>query len=182
MADAPGKFPPEEWFAAVADAAPQFVAFRDINGETELVAAEWLKENVFDILEIPLPVNGVSRWDEVEAEWGADDPTPRFARVRKRSGLRTRYGRVRASEREVEEIFRNVEALNDELAFPNTRFIDGGHRYGRGVFVFGLSEFTLRDLTGYDWPRLARLVLPFESSFTDTGACGWVFTDTGTRE
>lgn len=182
MADAPPNFPPDEWFAAVADGAPQHVACRDINGDTELVAAEWIEENVFYILEIPLLVNGVSLGDEVEAEWEGDDPTPRFVRVRERSPLRLRPVRVRASEREVETIFRNVEALNDELAFPTTRFMEYGHRYGRGVFVFCLSEYTLQDLPRYDWRRLAGLVLPHDGAFIDSGGCDWVFTDTGTRE
>lgn len=181
-AAAPAPWPPEEWFAAVADGQPQFVACRDINGDTELVEAEWMEENVFYILEIPLLVNGVSVGDEVEAEWEDGDPTPRFVRVRERGPLRLRTVRVRASEREVETIFRSVEALNDELAFPTIRFLDYGHRHGRGVFVFCLSEFTLQDLPWLDWPRLANLVLPHDGAFVDSGAREWVFTDTGTKE
>lgn len=179
-APVPEPWPPEAWFAAAADGAPQFVAGSDVNGDTELVAAEWVEENVFRIREIPLLVNGFSEGDEVEAAWEGGDPTPRFVRVRERSHVR--FVRVRASEREVEDIFRHVETLRDELAFPTTPFLNSGHRYGRGVFVFGISEHTLQELPWYDWPRLARLLLPLESSFTDTGARDWVFTDTGTRE
>ena len=179
-ADAPEGFPPEEWFAAVAAGAPQRVACRDIEGETEHVEAEWVDENVFRILEIPLLVNGVTLWDEVEARWEGDDPTPRFARVRRRSTVR--LVRVRASEREVDRLLSLVESYKDELAFPTTRFMDCGLRYGRGVLVFCMSEFTLAELTEIYGPRLPDLLLGPEGFYTDTGAREWVFTDTGGRE
>ena len=180
MADAPEQFPPNEWFAAAADGAPQHVACRDIDGGTELVEAEWVKENVFCILEIPLLVDGVTLWDEVEADWEGGDPTPRFVRVRK--GSPVRHIRVRASEREVEKILRLMESYKDELAFPTTRFMDCGHRYGRGVFVFCMSRLTLEDLTRLYGPRLADLLIGPEWFFTDTGGREWVFTDTGGQE
>ena len=180
MTDAPQNFPPGGWFAAAADGAPQFVACRDLDGGTELVEAEWLKENVFLVLEMPLLVNGVTLWDEVEADWEGGDPTPRFARVRRRSPVR--LIRVRASEREVETILRMVESYKDELAFPTTPFMECGHHYGRGVFVFCMWKHTLEELTGLYGPRLANLLLGPEGLYTDSGARDWVFTDTGTRE
>lgn len=165
MADAPQDFPPGGWFAAVADGAPQFVAFRDIEGGTELVEADWVKENVFDILAHPLLVDGVSMGDRVEVSWEAGDPTPRFLSVRRPGGQRT--VRVRATEHEVERFLHHVKEYKEE----GLDIFAWGYRYERGVLVFGVYDFVAEDLKNVYHLPLSRL-LPGE----------WVFTDTGTQE
>ena len=78
MDEAPEKFPPEEWFAAVADGREQRVAFRDRDGETEFVRAEWSEANRFELQESPLLVDGVAVYDFVEVEWEEGSAEPHY--------------------------------------------------------------------------------------------------------
>lgn len=160
MTDAPEKFPPNEWFAAVAEGGPQFVAFRDVDGGTELVEAEWVEENVFDILDHPLRVDGVSMLDRVEVAWDEGSTTPRYARTRRRSGGRT--VRALAPEDAVRRFLWGVE----EYGAEGLNILVWGYRYEGGVLAFCLLKPALEELRA---ARLLARLIPGEWKFTDTG-------------
>jgi hypothetical protein len=127
--DAPEKFPPDEWFAAVADGRRQRVAFLDMNGETEFVHAEWSEENIFELVESPLLVDGVSYGDSVEVEWREGELDPHFTRLYDRLDYRT----IRAypAPKEVKRFLSDCERHG----------INGfrRYRYERGVSVTSIS-------------------------------------------
>jgi hypothetical protein len=162
MSDAPEKFPPEEWFAAFADGRKQHVAFRDINGGTELLEAEWIEENVFLIRELPLLVDGVGPYSSVEVFWEEGDVTPRFLRAAGEPDCRV--VRVPAYDCDVEQL----TALDDELDRDYFfRLFRGRCRRGRGVFVFCLEDHTLAQLREHGLSL--EMLLPRGWRFTDGG-------------
>ena len=161
MDDAPEKFPPEAWFAAVAEGRAQRVAFRDVNGDTEFVRAEWIEENIFELKESPLLVDGVSIWDYVEVEWREGGVDPHFARLTE-GGWGCRTIRSRATPAEVKEFLRVCEHAHVRCFEP--------HRYERGVFVTAVHPDAIQDYREFD--EDVTCILPGE----------WVFTDTGTQK
>jgi hypothetical protein len=162
LEDAPEKFPPERWFAAVADGRPQRVAFRDINGDAELVRAEWSEENIFELKESPLLVDGVAIYDFVEVEWRDGSIEPHFLRCVPEYSWGCRAIRTRVSEKEVKKFLR----VCDEI---NIRSFEGA-RYERGIFVTAIRPDAIQYYRELDMDVL--YLLPGE----------WFFTDTGTRE
>ena len=165
MDEAPQKFPPEEWFAAVAGGHPQRVAFRDINGDTEFVKAEWMEENVFELKESPLLVDGVSIWDFVEVEWREGSVEPHFLRsdMDDDDPWRCRTIRARAGASEVRKFVQDCDSSNIHCFAP--------HRSERGIFVTAIRPDSIEYLKERD-PYYLSYILPGE----------WVFTDTGTQE
>jgi hypothetical protein len=143
--DAPEKFPPEEWFAAVAEGRPQRVVFRDINGDTEFVHAEWSEENVFEVKQTPLLVDGVAIWDFIEVEWMEGGIEPHFLRRLPEYSWGCRAIRTRVSPKEVKKFLRTCK----ELKIGSFK----GPRYERGIFVtaivpdaiqfYGSGSFTM---------------------------------------
>lgn len=162
MDDAPEKFPPGEWFAAVAAGRRQRVAFRDINGDTEFVKAEWVEENIFKLKESPLLVDGVSIDDYVEAEWREGSIDPHFVCLFPDYGWGGRTIRSRASAEEVKKFLQVCERSGIRCFEP--------HRYERGIFITAVHPDAIRYFQEID--RDLRYILPGE----------WVFTDTGTQE
>ena len=162
MDDAPEKFPPEAWFAAVAGGHPQRVAFRDRNGDTEFVKAEWDEENIFFLRQLPLLVDGVSTGDYVEVEWAEGSVEPRFVCLTD-YGWGCRTIRARASVSEVRKFVQDCERANIRC------FED--YRFERGIFVTAIRPDSIEYLRELD-PYYLNYLLPGE----------WVFTDTGTQE
>ena len=158
--EAPEKFPPEEWFAAVADGREQRVAFLDINGETEFVNAEWSEENRFELKESPLLVDGVAVWDFVEVVWKEGSVEPHFLRRLPEQSWGCRPVRTRVSPKEVKKFLKTC----DDLKIPFE-----GTRYERGILVTAIRPETIEYYREMDWDILH--FLPGE----------WVFTDTGTQ-
>lgn len=156
------KFPPEEWFAAVADGRPQRVAFRDVNGDTEFVQAEWSEENIFELTESPLLADGVSYGDSVEGEWREGELDPHFARLY--DSLDYRTIRAYPAPKEVKRFLSACERHG----------INGfrRYRYERGVFVTSISPDLFKYYLEEAYEELIYYVLPD----------GWVFTDTNKQE
>ena len=165
MDEAPDKFPPEAWFAAVADGRPQRVAFRDINGDTEFVKAEWVERNVFGVRELPLLVDGVCPYDDVEVEWREGSVEPHYLRnvPEVADEWSCRVIRSRATPKEVREFRQLCKSLRLNCF--------EGSRYERGTFVVAISPRSIRELEE-EWETSLSYIVP--------GI--WQFTDTGTRE
>ena len=158
--DAPVKFPPEEWFAAVAGGRAQRVAFRDVNGDAEFVRAEWLEENLFELKEPPLLVDGVSVLDGVEVEWRVGDVERHFLR-RVEDDWNLRTIRTRASPKEAKRFLKDCDDFRIPFEQP---------RYERGILVTAIRQETIEYYRDMD--QDVPLFLPGE----------WVFTDTGTQD
>jgi hypothetical protein len=169
MDDAPAKFPPEEWFAAVAEGHPQRVAFRDINGETEFVQAEWIEENVFWLGQLPLLVDGVCRDDNVEVEWREGEIEPHFLRnlTDPDDEWSCRVVRSHATPGQVKEFTHLYQKRN-------FNFIEAT-RYERGIFVAAVSPRLIK-YSEEVWETKSKYLL------ADLLPGKWVFTDTGTQE
>jgi hypothetical protein len=156
--DAPEKFPPEEWFAAVAGGRPARVAFIDINGDAELVRADWVEGNIFELAEVPLLVDEATIGDRVEVEWREGDLGPHFVRLSS-GGWGARTIRSRATPDEVERFLR-ASGQRPLLFEP--------HRYECGIFVTAVRPEALNDYEEfYDSDVLD--ILPGRWAFTDTG-------------
>lgn len=165
MDDAPAKFPPEEWFAAVADGRRQRVAFRDNNGDTEFVKAVWIEENIFGLRQLPLLVDGVCVDDDVEVEWREGSIEPHYLRNVPEVADEWSY-RVIRSRPTLKEV-RKFRQLCKSLRLN----CFGQSRYERGIFVAAISLRLIRYLEEEEEIRLSHL---FPGN--------WRFTDTGTQE
>lgn len=159
MDEAPEKFPPEEWFAAVAEGRQQRVAFRDVNGDTEFVRAEWVEENRFELQESPLLVDGVAVWDVVEVEWREGSVEPHFLRRVPEESWGCRPIRTRVSAKEVKKFLEYCDRAN----IPSFE----RPRYERGIFVTAIRPEAIEYYREMD--RDALYLLPGEWFFTDTG-------------
>jgi hypothetical protein len=167
--EAPEKFPPEEWFAAVAEGRPQRVAFRDVNGDTEFVRAEWLKENVFYLRESPLLVDGISIRDFVEVEWTGGGIDPRFVRVADER-WRCRTIRAHATPKEVKYFKAVCQDYHIAVFEPP--------RYERGIFVTAIEPDEFKEYLESEEVEDEELLYYFRHALPN----GWVFTDTGSQD
>ncbi|HSS20883.1 MAG TPA: DUF4265 domain-containing protein [Pyrinomonadaceae bacterium] len=83
---------PDDWWLTFTrdDRVP--VIFQDKNGEVERIEATGaFEDNLFELKQTPLRVDGISYYDCIEVKWENGDLTPIFDRVNEKGG----YGTVR---------------------------------------------------------------------------------------
>ncbi len=128
--------PPEEWFWHMAAHRPSQVALIDVNGQIEFVNAEWIKTRLFVVGQVPLLVNGVTQFDQIEVEWLSGDPIPHFQRVVKNIGYRTVRVTVAPNFREYLANF-----VRDYIEKPYA----GRYSHENNVLAFTIAESRLSE-------------------------------------
>ncbi|MCU1266470.1 MAG: hypothetical protein JWM21_2788 [Acidobacteria bacterium] len=85
---------PDDWWLKYAPDEHVPMAFQDIKGGTETIDVRWAwQDNLFEIVQTPLRVNGLSLGDYIEARWEEGDVTPLFARIHSKE----EYGTIRVN-------------------------------------------------------------------------------------
>ncbi|HEV7474471.1 MAG TPA: DUF4265 domain-containing protein [Pyrinomonadaceae bacterium] len=152
-----GNLPPEEWFAHIAGGGQQIAAFLAGDGRIEMLKVERIRECVFRVAQVPLSIDDLAPYDQVEMEWLAGDVIPRFKRIVGRGGHRVIRAVVSDSSRE--QSIRRFAKLN--AVDPKS------YRYNEGVLAFTIVKSELDELAK-EWLGYLSLT--------------WVYTDTLTQD
>ena len=135
---------PDEWWLTYLPDESVAVIFQDKNVEIERVEAIWAGEdNLFEIQQVPLRVNGVSLDDVIEVRWEEGDITPIFDRVNEKS----QFGTIRV----------NVKNLSGKARRSLVEYLGrsiSDHRTDGGVMVIAYYDYdpiAKLDYRGLDW-------------------------------
>lgn len=135
---------PDDWWLTYLPDDKVPVIFQDKNGEIEKVEATWAGEdNLFEITQVPLRVNGVSLDDTIEVRWEESDLTPIFERVNEKG----EFGTIRVDVKKLSGKARRslVESLGRAIARHR---IDGGLMV---VSYYDYEAIATLDYRGLDW-------------------------------
>lgn len=134
---------PDEWWLTYLPNEEVPVIFKDDNGEIERIEAIWASDNLFEIRQEPLRVNGVSVDDVIEVRWEEGDLTPIFDRLNEKS----QFGTIRVNVKKLSGKSRRslVEYLGRSIA---------SHRVDGAVMVVSYYDYEAiakLNFRGLDW-------------------------------
>jgi hypothetical protein len=134
---------PDDWWLTYLPGEKVPVIFNDTSGEIERVEAIWAGDNLFEIRQVPLHVNGVSLDDVIEVKWEEGDITPIFDRVNEKS----QFGTIRVDVKKLSGKGRRslVEYLGRSIA---------SHRVDGAAMVISYHAYDViakLNFRGLDW-------------------------------